>query len=357
MKIVIPVTTHDVARLPKMVKALIHFGGLIDHTIVFLHLPSCSEEAKQAADEIRSHVGGVVCVQTAYEFTFGLFTDVNMLFVAAVRYLSNSGNKDPFLWMELDARPNDYGWANTLLREYKQKGRACLGCVVDLPMIRNEILEVVTGDKMMMAVGIYPTGLESNMESAPMVSDLGKPPPRNPEQPFDVYMRGALRRIGMAHTDLISDQWNTGNYKQTKDGITCEPRPFPRLVRNRGGLIAKEAVLIHGCKDDSLDLILFPSEKSHPVLPATSKADSLGEKSEISHNSPPAEVSVSRDILPPSGSGGDLTKEYVEARLKEGSLRLNVLSKQVHIEQKALEANLIRIGFKVQKPSGWIRSA
>jgi len=333
-----------------MVKALIHFGGLIDHSIVFLHLPSCSEEAKQAADEIRAHVGGVVCVQTAYEFTFGLFTDVNMLFVAAVRHLANSGNKDPFLWMELDARPNDYGWANTLLREYKQKGRACLGCVVDLPMIRNEILEVVTGDKMMMAVGIYPTGLESNMESAPMVSDLGKPPPRNPEQPFDVYMRGALRRIGMAHTDLISDQWNTGNYKQTKDGITCEPRPFPRLVRSRGGLIAKEAVLIHGCKDDSLDLILFPAtDVVKPVSTATPPAATSPASDVGRLNSIPAEVVASGE---PSG-----LKELVEAKLSKGSLRLNVLATELKMDQKKLEAKLIEAGFKVQKPSMWIKAA
>ncbi len=348
MKIVIPVTTHDVARLPKMVKALMHFGGLIDHTIVFLHLPSCSEEAKQAADEIRAHVGGVVCVQTAYEFTFGLFTDVNMLFVAAVRYLSNSGNKDPFLWMELDARPNDYGWANTLLREYKQKGRSCLGCVVDLPMIRNEILEVVTGDKMMMAVGIYPPGLEVNAESAPMVSDLGKPPPRNPEQPFDVYMRGALRRIGMAHTDLISDQWNTGNYKQTKDGIVCEPRPFPRLVRNRGGLIAKEAVLIHGCKDDSLDLILFPEKGVHPIISETSRSASAGAIAEGTSNSIPAEVVASGE---PSG-----LKELVEAKLAKGSVRLNVLAKEMKTDNQTMKLRLEAAGFKVSVPAGWVKA-
>ncbi len=350
MKIVIPVTTHDVARLPKVIKAFVHFGGLIDHDLVILHSPSCAEAAKESADEIRSHVASVVCTQTPYEFTFGLFTDVNMLFVAAVRYLANSGNKDSFLWYELDARPNDYGWVNTLLKEYKQKGRACMGSVVDLPRINGGVLETVTGDKMMMAVGIYPPGLEAHPETAPLIADLGKPPPRNPEQPFDVYLRGALRRVGMAHTDLISDQWNTGNYRHTPDGIMCDARPFPRQVRNRGGLVAKEAVLIHGCKDDSLDLLLFPApDVVKPVSPATPQAATSPASDVGRLNSIPAEVVASGE---PSG-----LKELVEAKLAKGSVRLNVLATELKTDNKTLTENLKSAGFAVSVPAGWIKAA
>lgn len=349
MKIVIPVTTHDVARLPKMVKALIHFGGLIDHGIVFVHSPSCAEEAKQAADELRSHVASVVCTQTSYEYTFGLYTDVNMLFVSAVRFLANSGNQDYFLWLENDARPIDYGWMNTLVREHKQKGRECLGNVVDLPQIRAERLETVTGDKMMMAVGIYPPNLEKNVETAPLVLDLGKPPPRNPEQPFDVYLRGSLRRIGMANTELISDQWNTENYRRTEDGILCDARPFHRIVRDRGGIVSPKAVLIHGCKDDSLDELIFPERECSPRISATPQVAPLGVKSGGIVTSIPAEVVASGE---PSG-----LKELVEARLKKGSLRLNVLASEFKTDNQTMKVRLEAAGYKVSVPAGWIKAA
>lgn len=348
MKIVIPVTTHDVARLPKMVKALIHFGGLIDHTIVFVHSPSCAEESKQAADELRSHVASVVCTQTSYEYTFGLYTDVNMLFVSAVRYLAISGNKDYFLWLELDARPIDYGWINTLVREHKQKGRECLGNVVDLPQIRGERLETVTGDKMMMAVGIYPPGLEKHVETSPLILDLSKPPPRNPEQPFDVYLRGSLRRIGMANTELISDQWNTENYRREPDGIVCDARPFHRLVRDRGGLVSPKAVLIHGCKDNSLDDILFQEETSRPIMSATSHAVPPGEVGGSSSNSIPAEVAKSGEFS---------LKKYVDAKLEQGSLRLSTLCTELKKDNKTMTGELEAIGYRVLRPSMWVKPA
>lgn len=344
MKILIPVTQHDVHRLPYMVKALIHFGGLMDHSVVFVATPSCVIDAQNAADELRSHCLEVLVKQTTYEYTFGLYADVNMLFGFAVRMLAQIGNKDPFLWMELDARPIDYGWANTLLREYKQKGRACLGNVVDLPRVRGEMLEPITGDRMMMAVGIYPPGLERHEQTQPLINDLGKPPPRNPEAPFDVYMRGALHLIGVANTNLISDQWNTGNYRKTNDGITCEPLPFHRIVRNRGGLVNKEAVLIHGCKDDSLDELLFGN--SHPIVTATSNVAPAGVIAGGMSPSSPTEVLT---------SGAPSLKEDIEARLAQGSLRLNMLATAYKMDNKTMEQRVVEAGFVVTKPALWIK--
>jgi hypothetical protein len=349
MKVVIPVTTHDVTRLPKMVKALIHFGGLIDHGIVFLHSPSCAAEAKQAADEIRPSVGGVECFETSYEYQFGLFTDVNMLFVSAVRHLANIGNKEPFLWLELDARPIDYGWLNTLVKEYKQKGRECMGNVVDLPLISAGELITVTNDKMMMAVGIYPANLSTHPESSALVADLSKPPPRNPEPPFDVYLRGSLRRIGMADTNLIADQWNTINFRKTTDGIACDAKPINRTVRLRGGLVNKEAVLIHGCKDDSLDNLLFPERECQPDVTATPHAAPTPGIVGGSHAPLPAGDVASGE---PSG-----LKELVEAKLAKGSLRLHVLASELKSDNQTMKAKLEAAGFKVSVPAGWIKAA
>lgn len=341
MKIIIPVTTHDVHRLANMVKALIHFGGLMDHTIIFVATPSCVTDAQNAAEQLRSHCLEVSVKQTTYEYTFGLYADVNMLFAFAVRMLASIGNKDPFLWLELDARPIDFGWANTLMRDYRQKGRACLGNVVDLPRIRDGRLEPVTGDKMMMAVGIYPPGLERHEQTQPLIMDLGKPPPRNPEDPFDVYLRGALKAIGVAGTNLISDQWNTGNYRKTKDGITCEPLPFHRIVRERGGLINKEAVLVHGCKDESIDDILFGNVVS--AMPdASPSGDNDGGMSKLSPTEVPA-------------SGHLSLKDDIEERLAQGSLRLNVLATAYKVDNKTMEKRVTELGYKVTKPALWVK--
>ena len=345
MKIIIPVTIHDVSRLPKMLKALIHFGGLMDHTVIFVASPSCILEAQNAADQLRPHCLEVMVKQTTYEYTFGLYTDVNMLFGFTVRMLSSIGNKDPFLWMEMDCRPVDFGWANSLLREYKQKGRACLGNVVDLPRVRDGVLEPITGDKMMMAVGIYPPGMEAHEQTRPLITDLGKTPPRNPEQPFDVYMRGAIKLIGVADTNLIADQWNTGNYRKTSAGIECDSMPFPRIVRQRGGLVNKEAVLIHGCKDDSLDDILFgkPAAAPKAAAPVVEEAP-LSEP----HPVPP---------LPSEPYETAVLRADIQERLKKGSLRLNMLATDYSVDNKTMEKRVIEAGFVVTKPALWVKVA
>jgi hypothetical protein len=47
----------------------------------------------------------------------------------------------------------------------------------------------------------------------------------------------------------------------------------------------------------------------------------------------------------------------VEARLNAGSLRLNVFADELGKTKEEVTAILSKIGFTVQKPSGWVKKA
>jgi len=163
-----------------------------------------------------------------------------------LRYLRNSGNTEPWLWLEVDTVPMVADWADRLQREYHSCGKPLLG-FTRKTVYKNADKSVyhIDGDDMLLGVAVYSAGFGDG-EVAPLLRDLLRAPREAPNQPFDVYLRWAMKRFGWAHTDLVAHCWKSREWAWDgplscfdSDGIW---RAFS----------ANSAVLIHGCKDKSL---------------------------------------------------------------------------------------------------------
>lgn len=348
MKIVLPVVTHDQARFKLRNDLLLQFGGLLDHSALIIHSPGAKKVAQEEYDRLSGLFGKIDIVQTNTDLSHPKpVVNQNVMFYAAVMNLARLRNNEPWIYMEADAVPTQKDWANRLQNAYRAAGRPYFGNLVELPVVRNGVLETSTGELMMMGVGVYPTNmtdLDNNIRA--LVIDLGKQG-NNPAIPFDVYLRGEMRMAGWADTDLIADQWNTQNYRIVANGFECEPAPCDRLVRHRGGFVSSKALVIHGCKDNSLYELLKGN-----------KLEQVKAGSPVAEVKAPAVTTVdpAPDFEPVELTADELDlKEQVEARLARGSLRLNVLADETGRTKDELDKMLKKIGFLVQKPSLWVK--
>lgn len=337
MKLVIPVSRHDIHALPNLVDTLIHFGGLLDHSCLLFHTPPTLEQVHAQAERLRPHMAEVVVVQSLYEPEFGMPMDGGVLFFGAVFNLGNRlKNQEPILWLEVDSSPLVAGWLDLIQNDYRAKGKACYGNIVPLPYIVNDQLVFKPGEEYMMAVGVYPPFMHKDEAIRPLIQDLGNPPSSNPKENLDTYIRGGLKAIGWANSELIADMWNTHEYEMTADGITCKPVPTDKLVRQRGGLVPKTAVLVHGCKDESLrKLVTAGGKKDKPVVVV-----------KVPEVQPQAPAKVEESFL----------FSQIKMKLARGSYRLTDLAKDVGFvgtDLSSLKADVITAGFKVAGP-GWI---
>lgn len=391
MKLTIPVSRHDVSRLPSFIDTLIHFGGLNDHSAFFFATPATIVEVTEQSARLKPHMREVTVAQALYEPEFGMPMDGGILFFGAVFNLGRSQNREPFLWLELDSLPIKPDWLNLIQHDYFAKGRLCYGNIVPLPFIVNGKLEYRAGEEYMMAVGVYPPTMHTDEAIRPLIQDLGMPPHSNPKENFDTYIRGGVKTLGWANSNLIADMWNTGCYEATPEGIKCFARPTDKLVRCRGGLVPATAVLVHGCKDDSLRQIVMGEVKPDmdgKKLPqkmvliqcpeGAGKIDMSGLLKQVSpvpveelktpepepeaptpaqtpEPEPPVVQTLPPKPQPPQEK--PFLVDMIERKLRVGSYRMNELAKDIGVrgpnQLARLKEEVLGFGFKVSTP-GWI---
>ena len=350
MKIILPVTKHDQETFIKRNTLLIKQGGLKSHQGVIYAAPSAKHIADAEYDRLRDVFGSLEIIVPNVEPDFGdQFINQNVFFYGCVMNLERQRNRSYWLWLEADATPTTPEWANALDSEYRANGTPYCGNIVELPFNSGGKLITNTGEFMMMGVGIYPPNMVdlANPDIRALVIDLGKQGQQNPKCPWDVYLRGEMRRAGWSNTKLIADQWNTQNYRRVANGYECEPCETTRLVRNRGGFIPDSVVLIHGCKDDTLLDLLMEDKK--PVSKASKEPEAKVEEVKAEE--------VKSDPERPQFTEEQLrVKSDVEARLAKGSLRIAQLVDEFQTSIEELKPLLEQLGFKVSKP-GWITKA
>jgi hypothetical protein len=254
MKIIIPVSKSDVHLLPKFTEVLVHHGNLHQHSILIAPTAPVEAEAYAAASELRG-ICPTVEVHSVPDFAGGWPQAPNQHWAHVAMHLNNSGNTYPWFWMELDTVPLQSNWADALQREYNQCGKPLLG--VQVPTIDGE-----AGDTTMLGVAVYPSYVTNLVSMAPLFQDLLKAGPQAVKEPFDHYLRWVFKRAGVAHTELIQDQWDTGEYQ--RDGSNYVGKPLEsRVGRKRSGIVSQSALLVHGCKDDSLMRLVLGKLELH----------------------------------------------------------------------------------------------
>lgn len=335
MKLVIPVSRHDINALPNLIDTLIHFGGLTEHSCFFFSAPSVIAQVHEQAERLNPCMKEVTVKQALYEPEYGMPMDGGVLFFGAVFNLGRAQNQEPFLWLEVDSSPLVAGWLDLIQNDYLAKGKPCYGNVVPLPFNVNGKLEMRPGEDYMMAVGVYPPFMHIDEAIRPLIQDLGNPLSSNPKENFDTYIRGGIKKVGRVNSDLIADMWNTHDYKLVDGGIECSPLPTDKLVRSRGGMVPATAVLVHGCKDESLrKLVTAGGKKIKVVVPKI----------------------VEPELKPePKPEEGFLAAQ-INMKLGRGAYRLSDLAKDIgHVgtDLKPLKADVLAAGFEVSNP-GWI---
>lgn len=232
MIFVIPVSAADFDKLPKFMRVLQHFGGLKTHRAIFMPTvevaPGIRPYFKQAQELFSSVDLAPVLTPKPGAWPY----PCNQHFAFAVEILKNLVD-GPWMWLELDSCPIKPEWADDLQFQYQTKGRPFLGV-----LRKTEEVWPDADGQHMVGVGIYP-------QNFPAYTQLWQFPAQ--DIPFDVMMRYDVSPH-VYHTSLIAHFWHSRNFQPDMTGMDSNGNQV---------IISREAILVHGVKDDSLyDIIL-----------------------------------------------------------------------------------------------------
>lgn len=263
MKVVIPISSHDFHLLEPQVLLEEHLDGLRGFEVVLS--PSVSVKSRLMAsglmERLQMITRNVSVLDTGYMEAGGWPSGPNRHWARTVIALDQQGNGEPFFWKELDC------WSlvpNAMLRlneEHMQGKKLFTGCIVNTPFADRH---VDPNDQMMMGCSVYCPNLSTNWEFRPILDSLmnGVAVGVNPdlEDPWDIMARGSFRKWGWTATDLIGDRWNTKNYRISNGMLEHDEAEskFKNIVHKHTDI--SKAVVIHGCKDDSLAKLVMSGE-------------------------------------------------------------------------------------------------
>ncbi len=276
MNIIIPVNS-DIRRLPRHIECLKHWGGLENHHLTYVPAFSLKQEVEDAIEPLKAICGNVSVKPLPDDPLGDKVRQCNYMFFHGAKIAMEM--RLPWLWMELDAFPIKRHWADKLAMIYGSAGTPLVGHLAHF-----EVRDPITGklnrpfgdsDKFMLGVGMYPADYYDKARGLMMDFSKGD---NSARAPFDTYLRAALGPGSMSHTDFIDDQWNTSNFRiaqEGKDGHTetwngallCTPNDIKEGWPTRRGKVHPDAVLCHGCKDDSLARIILGLEPEAPAEP------------------------------------------------------------------------------------------
>lgn len=363
MLIVIPVGPSDAPNLELLTKAIIRLG-FIQSQVLFVHVPSVKDAVDEAASILSDVSPSVSVVSTENEFASPWPIGPDRMFLWTVKHLDTIGNTQPWLWLEADTCPLKPHWDKLLRDEYHANGKPYYGftrpTVWKTPDGKIEFRE---GDNMLLGVAIYPADMMRDQELVPLLNDLGHSDPRiHSPVPWDIYLRWIMFRRGVHSTQLICDRWRTCNYVRDEfDSLSYEPAEGND--REEGGLLPDEAVIVHGCKDGSLQRLVIGEE----AIKAVSK-EALVEtiiktlEKPKSFDSPYTTSFDSPDTIIPGNT--PLVKAWVKAAtqhdlllgaiIKEKRPRIGALVAATGIAKEEMQKMLPAIGYEMIA-AGWVK--
>lgn len=242
MRLCLPVSQSDIDIQKYLVDALVFFGNLENHQITVFPSPSVAGQAAEICEPMRDLVmeGNYSVVPIGMEPTGGWPQACNQHFSAVMAHLIDSGNQEPFMWVESDCCPKHPFWADTILTQFRESKKPFLGHTRET----REVMEGADG-RHMVACGVY-------AHDFPQSTRMWQYTPAN--QPFDVWMRWEI--APRCHdSKLIQHCPRTRDWSKTKQGVDLGVNkddgqnwiPFE---------LSKESVFVHGCKDGSLSKLL-----------------------------------------------------------------------------------------------------
>jgi len=296
--VTVPISRHDAHMVDQWVESIKKFGGLENHTMVFVPTLSVKSKAYEAMGRLSKVCGDIKVHELDMDNDSGWPKAPNWQWFKTVEFMESIPT--PWLWMELDCLPVRGGWMDAISGAYTSSGAMFLGSVVKVPWREDEYLppdlslppnqqrqipnpnagKIVLSpfgenDTMMCGCGVYPSRLQKRINDVGqngMLQSFSKGF-ESASEPFDVFMRFVFREMGVGNTDLIQDHWNTALYRLEGNRLFCGENPNPAkdqeafIARSRAGRVNPNAAIIHGCKDDSLARLVMAGLDTRSLEP------------------------------------------------------------------------------------------
>jgi hypothetical protein len=261
LTIVIPVGPKDQSDLELLTQNIIKMGPVGAHRILLVSVPSRLHDAEEAKMKLHPVCGNVDVVDTGNEFDNPWPIGPDRMWHWTVTHLDKMGNTKAWLWLECDSCLLESEWAGQLEEAYIAAGKPFFGHVLPTKWKKADgTFFTAEGDFSLRGVAIYPPLLSRNVEMSPLFNNMSYAMhPQHPREPWDIYLRWQFHRLGVASTPLIYDRWQTCNYVRDMLG-SLVGEPCPDKPTAEAGSIPASAILVHGCKDGSLQRLVLGME-------------------------------------------------------------------------------------------------
>jgi len=401
MLIIRPFTHRDIARIDEACALMEHFGGLTEHHLLFVGSPNVQAELNEARIRMLRECPNVSVMDLHTEGPMGWPVGPNFMFATTMMRLDQERVPGTRFWMEPDCLPRTSHWPDFIEAAFNARGARFCGNLVETPFYIPATGQPAKSphgvDKMMMGCGLYCEGWTVIGEDFPaLMQDLvniGMPV----QDPFDVYLRWAMGNLGVAHTPLIQDRWNTCNYRESNGEIICDAAPTQFARRDHSGPVDPKAACVHGCKDGSLGALILGESRYTPEEPVAapppppqppsttmqaparstdvptvvgqnvqlppevaallvSKYGSLEAALVAMARAPQSETKQAPPAPPPMTLGERITELYDNAPQDEETpaYDLTSLAAQLGEPRDKVKAELLLLGFTLKSPRQWV---
>lgn len=415
MRIVVPISRSDYHLLPQWIEVheALRTAGL-NHQLFLVVPQPIASEAHDAKARLNELFESVTVHQIDYEPYGGHPKAPNMHFYECAKLMAQHNPNIPWQLVELDCLPRTSNAYDVIAGKYASCGNPFFGFIDKTPwreteefveggkdaqgkpvMVPNPRYGMIVasrhgdGDLMLSGCAVYPGNMINRPNFGGLMADFMKGHD-SPDEAWDIYLRAAMANDGMAHTNLIASKWNTGKYRVENGSLVCDSLTTHEIfqrnpdwaIRECGGVVHPEAVLIHGCKDDSLFNIIVGGQITPPVAapkpfeahaqpaPTTPSNDDYRIKKleegqsqmmtilqQLAASLPKAQAPVATPA-PAAQETSELTLlERVSKAMPEGkSIRLNDLASTLQVEMGTLRTEIEgSASFVIKGPANWVQ--
>lgn len=258
------VSGHDHHLLEPNIALLRHLGGLERHNAVFIPTKEVSGHIASAVDGLKTIMNDVKVSPMKETPSEGWPVACNKQFAFTVQTMMGCGT--PWMLWELDCWARFEGWLDAISTEYNQNWRQkpCMGMLEKIRYTEDSTVKPF-GDTCLVGAGaIYPEGF--GKQGRPYGFNWKFAPAQvSPAIPYDTYQAGELRKF-THKTELMQHMWGTVDYRRNAAGeLVCSPKADNPPGTDHSGTVRPNAVLIHGCKDDSLAKLIMSEGRAERV--------------------------------------------------------------------------------------------
>lgn len=305
MRIVVPVSRSDLHLLPQWVELHeFHKVSGLNHQLFIVVPRTIASDAMDAKARLDPLFESVAIHQLDHEPYGGHPKAPNMHFYECAALMARHNEGVPWQLVELDCLLTKANGYDVIASKYGSSGVPFFGAVSKTPWRETEMM-IESGkdaqgrpvfapnprygnitrspfgdaDVIVSGCAVYPGNMIKRPNFAGLMQDFMKGSD-SPDEAWDIYLRAAMSADGFVDTNLIASMWNTCNYRVENGALMCDPMPSHEVFernptwahRQCGGQVHPDAVLIHGCKDDSLFKLITEGKTPTVYVPAPQAA-------------------------------------------------------------------------------------